>query len=403
MKKLLLLLILLIVSIPVFVEAQNNSNMTITSIDCAVEGESILLESDGEFLLMDTCVAVTSREELENIGAENVLISKLKSKLREKNTNSLDIYISHYHSDHYGLLKTILDDTELKINKIYLPKEPFNFLENIAQGKNMNDIKEYVARTYDFESEEIGTTLNGFDSIIKYFYSPQDSSGVNLIPYAKSKGMFVITDAKRNDIGTTMEAYANAHLGITDVDGESFSAFGADALTVNGYLGSDGIKPVLSVSQKMDTGMFVLVKTSNPSSGELQNLTLSENDETIYFHMGKLCEEWGNELSGKYGYSGVGAVVGATYPEQLTELRKALPHTFFLVPGYGAQGGTADDIAGAFDKNGLGAVVNSSRGIMCAWQKETDCKPEDFALAARREALKMKKLLTDVTGKITLP
>ena len=223
------------------------------------------------------------------------------------------------------------------------------------------------------------------------------------VAYAKSKGMFVITDAKRNDIGTTMEAYANAHLGITDVDGESFSAFGADALTVNGYLGSDGIKPVLSVSQKMDTGMFVLVKTSNPSSGELQNLTLSENDETIYFHMGKLCEEWGNELSGKYGYSGVGAVVGATYPEQLTELRKALPHTFFLVPGYGAQGGTADDIAGAFDKNGLGAVVNSSRGIMCAWQKETDCKPEDFALAARREALKMKKLLTDVTGKITLP
>ena len=157
------------------------------------------------------------------------------------------------------------------------------------------------------------------------------------VSYAKSKGMFVITDGKRNDIGTTMEAYANAHLGITDIDGESLSAFGADALTVNGYLGTDGIKPVVSVSQKMDTGMFVLVKTSNPSSGELQNLTLSENDEAIYLHMGKLCEEWGKELSGKYGYSGVGAVVGATYPLQLTELRKALPHTFFLVPGYGAQ------------------------------------------------------------------
>ena len=223
------------------------------------------------------------------------------------------------------------------------------------------------------------------------------------VSYAKSKGMFVITDGKRNDIGTTMEAYANAHLGITDIDGESLSAFDADALTVNGYLGTDGIKPVVSVSQKMDTGMFVLVKTSNPSSGELQNLTLSENDEAIYLHMGKLCEEWGKELSGKYGYSGVGAVVGATYPLQLTELRKALPHTFFLVPGYGAQGGTADDIEGAFDKNGLGAVVNSSRGIMCAWQKEKDCKPEDFSLAARHEALKMKKLLTDVTGKIALP
>ena len=219
------------------------------------------------------------------------------------------------------------------------------------------------------------------------------------IRYAKFNGMFVMTDGKRNDIGATMEAYANAHLGITDIDGESLSAFGADALTVNGYLGTDGIKPVVSVSQKMDTGMFVLVKTSNPSSGELQNLTLSENDEAIYLHMGKLCEEWGKELSGKYGYSGVGAVVGATYPLQLTELRKALPHTFFLVPGYGAQGGTADDIAGAFDKNGLGAVVNSSRGIMCAWQKE-GCDPKDYAQAARREAVRMRDEIVSFIGKI---
>ena len=225
---------------------------------------------------------------------------------------------------------------------------------------------------------------------------------VETIKYAKSKGMYVITDGKRNDIGTTMEAYATAHLGLTDIEGDSVSAFGADALTVNGYLGSDGINPVINVSKKMDTGMFVLVKTSNPSSGELQNLQLG-NEETIYLHMGNLCEEWGKELMGNYGYSGVGAVVGATYPEQLTELRKALPHTFFLVPGYGAQGGTADDIAGAFDSNGLGAIVNSSRGIMCAWQKEENCKPEDFAQAARREAEKMKKLLTAVTGEIKLP
>lgn len=222
------------------------------------------------------------------------------------------------------------------------------------------------------------------------------------IAYAKSKGMFVITDGKRNDIGTTMEAYATAHLGVTDVDGTEAAAFGADALTVNGYLGADGIVPVINVSKKMDTGMFVLVKTSNPSSGELQNLEL-EGSETIYLHMGNLCEEWGKELMGKYGYSGVGAVVGATYPQQLTELRKELTHTFFLVPGYGAQGGTAKDIAGAFDSNGLGAIVNSSRGIMCAWQNEDGCKPEDFAAAARREAEKMKKLLTDVTGEIKLP
>lgn len=213
------------------------------------------------------------------------------------------------------------------------------------------------------------------------------------IKYAKSKGMFVITDGKRNDIGSTMEAYANAHLGITDIDGEDIEAFGADALTVNGYLGSDGIKPLIEVAKNMDKGIFVLVKTSNPSSGDLQNLK-TENGETIYLHMGKLCEKWGNELIGEFGYSGVGAVVGATYPRQLNELRAALPHTFFLVPGYGAQGGTAKDILGAFDKNGLGAIINSSRGIMCAWQKE-QCDEHDYANAARREALKMKTLLTN--------
>lgn len=220
------------------------------------------------------------------------------------------------------------------------------------------------------------------------------------IAYAQDKGVFVITDGKRNDIGSTMEAYASAHLGFTQVEDEEFSAFGADALTVNGYLGSDGIKPLSDICKKFDKGMFVLAKTSNPSSGELQNLVL-EGGESVYLHMGKMCEKWGEELMGQYGYSGVGAVVGATYPEQLKELRTELPHTFFLVPGYGAQGGTADDLAGAFDKNGLGAVVNSSRGIMCAWKKE-GCAPEEYAQAARREALKMKELLLAVTGEIKL-
>ena len=220
------------------------------------------------------------------------------------------------------------------------------------------------------------------------------------IAYAKEKGMFVITDGKRNDIGTTMEAYATAHLGSTDIDGELVSAFGGDALTVNGYLGSDGIMPLVNVCNEKDCGIFVLVKTSNPSSGELQNLPL-DGGETIYLHMGKMCENWGKSLEGKYGYSGVGAVVGATYPEQLTELRAELSNTFFLVPGYGAQGGTADDIAGAFDENGLGAIVNSSRGIMCAWKKE-NCAEEDYAKAGRREAEKMKSLLLAVTGEIKL-
>lgn len=217
---------------------------------------------------------------------------------------------------------------------------------------------------------------------------------VETIAYAKEKGMFVITDGKRNDIGTTMEAYATAHLGQTAVGSQMFTAFGGDALTVNGYLGSDGIRPLLGVCREQDAGIFVLVKTSNPSSGELQDREI--DGKSVYRTMGDKCEAWGEELPGKYGYSGVGAVVGATYPEQLLELRAALPHTYFLVPGYGAQGGGAKDVAGAFDKDGLGAIVNSSRGILCAWQKEEGCAPEDYAGAARREALRMKKDITSV-------
>ncbi len=208
------------------------------------------------------------------------------------------------------------------------------------------------------------------------------------IAYAKSRGLFVITDGKRNDIGSTMEAYAAAHLGTTDIEGQPVAAFGADALTVNGYLGTDGIKPLLDVCKAQDAGIFVLAKTSNPSSGELQDKL--RDGKPVYRHMGEMCEQWGQALPGQYGYSGVGAVVGATYPDQLKELRKALPHTFFLVPGYGAQGGGAADVVAAFDKNGLGAVINASRSIMCAWKKE-ECPPEDFAGAARREALRMKE------------
>ena len=224
------------------------------------------------------------------------------------------------------------------------------------------------------------------------------------IAYAQEKGMFVITDGKRNDIGATMEAYATAHLGEVEVEGEPFAPFGADALTVNGYLGTDGIKPLLKVCNEKDAGIFVLVKTSNPSSGELQDRELADGD-TIYRAMDKMCENWGQELPGKYGYSGVGAVVGATYPAQLEELRKAMPHTFFLVPGYGAQGGAADDVAPAFDKRGLGAIVNSSRGIMCAWQKE-GCDEHEYAAAARREAIRMRdairKAIVGRVGRIML-
>lgn len=217
----------------------------------------------------------------------------------------------------------------------------------------------------------------------------------NTIAYAREKGLFVITDGKRNDIGSTMEAYTAAHLGETPVGGRTYEAFGGDALTVNGYLGADGIRPLLDTCRRKDKGLFVLVKTSNPSSGELQDRVL-DSGESLYRRMGALCEEWGAELPGRYGYSGVGAVVGATWPAQLAELRQALPHTFFLVPGYGAQGGGAADVAGAFDSNRDGAVINSSRAILCAWKREEGCAPEDFAGAARREALRMKEALASI-------
>ena len=218
------------------------------------------------------------------------------------------------------------------------------------------------------------------------------------IAYAKEKGMFVITDGKRNDIGATMQAYAAAHLGVTDVAGESVAAFGADALTVNGYLGTDGIKPLLEICKADDKGIFVLVKTSNPSSGELQDRILDDG-KTVYRTMGNMCEQWGSIDVGESGYSCVGAVVGATYSAQLGELRGALPHTFFLVPGYGAQGGGAADVAPAFDKNGRGAIINSSRGIMCAWKKE-GCAPEEYADAARREAIRMRNEIMGFIGEI---
>lgn len=215
------------------------------------------------------------------------------------------------------------------------------------------------------------------------------------ISYAQSKGMYVMTDGKRNDIGATMEAYATAHLGKTVLGDKSISAFGADALTVNGYLGTDGIEPLLKICRAEDKGIFVLAKTSNPSSGELQDRCI--DGTPIYAAMGDMCEKWGEDTIGEYGYSAVGAVVGATYPEQLSELRERLPHTMFLVPGYGAQGGGAEGLKGAFDKNGLGAIVNSSRAIMCAYKKE-GCDEKDFAKAARREAIRMREDIVRITG-----
>lgn len=210
------------------------------------------------------------------------------------------------------------------------------------------------------------------------------------IAYAQKNGMYVILDGKRGDIGATSEAYAKAYLGKTVIGGTEQPAFGADCLTVNPYLGTDGIKPFADQCAANRKGIFVLVKTSNQSSGELQDL--KSGDKYIYEHMAERVKEWGADLIGIHGYSSVGAVVGATYPEQAEVLRRLMPHTYFLVPGYGAQGGKAKDVAKSFNRDGLGAIVNASRSIMCAYQKQGGTLGD----AARKEAIRMRDDIVSV-------
>lgn len=217
------------------------------------------------------------------------------------------------------------------------------------------------------------------------------------VRYARSKGMLVIADGKRNDIGSTAEAYSTAFLGRNCINGVQQPVFDTDALTVNPYLGFDGIKPFIEDCRKFDKGIFILVKTSNKSSGQLQDLR-TENGKPIYQIVAENIEEWGSGLVGKYGYSSIGAVVGATYPEQAVALRKIMKKAYILVPGYGVQGGSASDAACCFNDDGLGAVVNASRSILCAWQspKWSDKYGSmEYDMAARAEALRMSNELRD--------
>lgn len=215
--------------------------------------------------------------------------------------------------------------------------------------------------------------------------------------YAKEKGMIVIADIKRGDIGSTAQGYSNAFLGKTPIGEKEESIYDVEFVTVNPYMGTDCLKPFIEDCKKYNKGIFVLVKTSNPSSGELQDLKL-ENGKEIYKQVVELVEKWGEELRGEYGYSSVAAVVGATYPEQLKQIRVIAPHTYFLIPGYGAQGGKAEDIALGFDANGLGGIVNASRSLMCAYKSEkwkNIYVEQDYAKATRAEALRMKVELNE--------
>lgn len=209
------------------------------------------------------------------------------------------------------------------------------------------------------------------------------------VQYCKEKGLIVMGDIKRGDIGSTSAAYATGHIGKVTVGANTYEPFGVDFATVNPYLGTDGVKPFVDVCKENDKGLFILVKTSNPSSGEFQDRLI--DGRPLYEYVGEKVAEWGADcMSGEY--SNIGAVVGATYPEQGKILRKIMPKTFILVPGYGAQGATGKDMAYFFNEDGLGAIVNSSRGIIAAYKQEAYAKfgETGYADAARAAVLDMK-------------
>lgn len=216
------------------------------------------------------------------------------------------------------------------------------------------------------------------------------------VDYCKEKGLIVIGDVKRGDIGSTSEAYAVGHLGKVTVGQNSFYGFDEDFVTVNPYLGSDGIDPFIKVCKEENKGLFILVKTSNKSSGEFQDQLI--NGRPLYELVGEKVASWGESHMGD-SYSYVGAVVGATYPEMGKILRKIMPKTYILVPGYGAQGGKASDLAPYFNKDGLGAIINSSRGIIAAYKQPGYEKfgEEAFADASRQAVIDM---ITDIKSAI---
>ena len=265
-------------------------------------------------------------------------------------------------------------------------------------GKTLEDISKAIL---EFNKEIIDNTYDIIPAvkINIAFYEMYGIEGMKVFEdtykYAKEKEMVVIADIKRGDIGSTAQSYSNAFLGKTKIGEKEVSIFDVDFVTVNPYMGTDCVKPFIDDCKKYNKGIFVLVKTSNPSSGELQDKKI-EGGEKIYIEVAKLVENWGKDLIGENGYSSISAVVGATYPNQLKEIRKIAPHTYFLIPGYGAQGGKAEDIALGFDENGLGGIINASRRLMYAYKSEKwkdKFAESQYGKATRAEAIRMKEEL----------
>ncbi len=274
----------------------------------------------------------------------------------------------------------------------------YDMVPECVRKKYSTDLKGMCSAMLEYSKALIDATYDIIPAVKlqSAYFEMYGVEGIKLykemIDYCKEKGMVVMADVKRGDIGSTSAGYSRAYLGKNMIDEKEQAIFDVDFATVNPYMGSDCVMPFVEDCKKYDKGIFVLVKTSNKSSGEIQDVK-AEDGEEIYKKVAKLVNTWGSELIGENGYSSVSAVVGATYPKQLQELRELMPHSYFLIPGYGAQGGKAEDIALGFDKNGLGGIVNATRSLMCAYKSDLwkdKFAEEDYAKATRAEAIRMR-------------
>ncbi|MCL2708382.1 MAG: orotidine-5'-phosphate decarboxylase [Defluviitaleaceae bacterium] len=279
----------------------------------------------------------------------------------------------------------------------YVPK----YLKEEAQKKQKEPLRAASDAVYAFNAAIIDSVCDVVPAVKPQiaFYEQYGAAGIDCyiktVRYAKSKGLFVIGDIKRGDVASTAQAYANAHLGrVTGADGNDYAVFDEDFVTLNPYLGFDAVSPFIEEARKHDKGLFILVKTSNAGSGDIQDVQTEMG--MVYEAVAKKVMSWGKNDIGCHGFSMVGAVVGATHPAQASELRKMMPSAFFLVPGYGTQGGTAGDAGVCFNENGIGAIVNNSSAILAAHMKPEnrgEFGESNFALAARKAALEMRDSL----------
>ena len=278
-----------------------------------------------------------------------------------------------------------------------ISKIPACYKEN---SNNTNSLSAVTDVIYQFNCDIIDTVAELVPAVKPQmaFYEKYGSYGISAfektVAYAKSKGLVVIEDAKRNDIGNTAKAYADGHLGIVEtLDSSYASVFDVDFLTVTPFLGSESLNPFVDVCKQNDKGIFVLVKTSNTSSGEIQDV-ITKDGISISQSIAKYVAEQTESFVGKYGYSSIGAVVGATYPEEAVTLREMMPKSYFLVPGYGVQGGSAEDILPCFNPDGLGAIINSSRGILYTHmsdEERNNCTNVEYLNNVRNTVVEIQK------------